>query len=141
MTRVDFHVVAPGRRGGAEHAACALAADLFAAGRRVYIHTGDEAASARLDDLLWTFQDTSFVPHARAGAAAQDAPILIGDAEPPPDTGDALINLRDEVPACFSRFEQVLEIVPADDAGKAAARVRWRHYKERGYPLTTRDLA
>ncbi len=141
MTRVDFHVLAPGRRGGAEHAACALAAELFAAGRRVYIHTDDATASARLDDLLWTFQDTSFVPHGRAGTQGDEPPVLIGETEPPPAAGDALINLRPDVPACFSRFAQVLEIVPADAAGKAAARARWRHYKERGYPLTNRDLA
>ena len=52
-----------------------------------------------------------------------------------------LINLHDAAPPFFSRFERLAEIVGADEAGTAAARERFRFYRERGYELRTHNLS
>ena len=49
------------------------------------------------------------------------------------------MNLSSEVPPEFSRFTSVIEVV-ADDADKAAARQRFKFYKDRGYEIQSRDL-
>jgi DNA polymerase-3 subunit chi len=52
-----------------------------------------------------------------------------------------LINLHDAPPPFFSRFERLAEVVGADEAGAAAARERFRFYRERGYELRTHNLS
>ena len=52
-----------------------------------------------------------------------------------------LVNLALQTPSFFSRFERLIEVVTPADDDRAAARDRWRFYKERGYPLSSFDLA
>lgn len=94
-----------------------------------------------MDELLWTFRDVSFVPHAVAGETdANSVSVVVGHAETPPDEHEVLVNLSHPVPLFFSRFERVVEIVGADAEAKTAARERFRFYKERGYPLESHNI-
>ena len=52
-----------------------------------------------------------------------------------------LINLGDEVPLGFERFERLIEIVAVDDHGRMTARQRWKHYLALGYDLKQHDLS
>ena len=54
---------------------------------------------------------------------------------------EVLLNLSDEVPQGFGSFERLIEVVGCDEADRAAARVRWKHYMQRGYALVRHDLA
>ena len=65
--------------------------------------------------------------------------LLAANAEDPPHD-QVLINLADERPATFARFERVIEIVTLDDADKALARERFRFYRDRGYELGIHKL-
>jgi DNA polymerase-3 subunit chi len=51
-----------------------------------------------------------------------------------------LINLDGELPEGFARFQRLIEIVGNDDGEKLPARNRYRHYRDRGYPLTAQDF-
>lgn len=141
MTRVDFYVLDAGARQSRERLACAIAAKAFGQGYRVFLYTDEAAEAERLDELLWTFRDVSFLPHARyrSGGPAEE-PILIGGDEPPPGCSDVLINLTQTVPLFFSRFQRVLEVVDHGDAARAQARDRFRFYRERGYALETHSV-
>ena len=44
-------------------------------------------------------------------------------------------------PPHFARFERLFEVVPADEAGRAAGRERYRFYLDRGYKIASHDLA
>jgi len=68
-----------GRVGmAAEPAAAHLAAHHHAQGHRVLIVARDPAQAERLDQVLWTFEPASFLPHALAGQPDQhQEPVLI----------------------------------------------------------------
>lgn len=140
MTRVDFYIL--GKAGGdRRRTACRLADKAYRSGHRVYLHAASEAEAHALDELLWTFQAGSFVPHARYPAdPALPVPVLIGHSGEPEVEPDVLINLTDELPRFFARFERVLEIVEADEAARHRARERFRFYRERGYPLASHEI-
>jgi DNA polymerase-3 subunit chi len=108
----------------------------------VYLLTADAPAALELDELLWTFSQGSFVPHAvyKNPADAESNPVLIGHNEPPAEYHDVLVSLAPEVPPWFSRFARVAELVAPDEAEKARARERFRFYRERGYPLESHNL-
>ncbi len=141
MTRIDFYVL-PGDDPRARSVlACRLAEKAFSQGLRIYIHTGSEAESRQLDDLLWTFRDGSFVPHCRVGEpAAEEDPILIGHSHEPDSHTDVLINLSQEVPLFFGRFERVAEMVDQQARHLEQGRERFRFYRERGYELNSHKL-
>jgi DNA polymerase-3 subunit chi len=140
MTRVDFYVPATG--GDPLAVTCRLVHKAYDGRQRVRVQARDAAQAARLDELLWTFRQDSFIPHALAGTAeAGAAPVLIDhrDVEPDPPY-QLLINLADDVPGIFSRFERVIEVVDPDPGHVTLARERWRFYRERGYPIQKIDL-
>ena len=141
MTKVDFYLLGTGNNSRALFA-CRLAEKVWRLGHRVYLLAADSPAANQLDELLWTFSQGSFVPHAlyRQEEDADNHPVLIGHAEPPAALSDVLISLSAEVPAWFSRFTRVVEMVGASEDDKARARERFRFYRERGYPLETHNL-
>jgi DNA polymerase-3 subunit chi len=141
MTRVDFHILPATGKIERDRYVCKLAAKAVRQGHRVFLHAPTAEAAARLDDLLWTFRDTAFLPHRRAGDPDEDGVrVVIGHDETAPDEHDVMINLDHPTPAFFSRFERVVEVVPHDPSERAAARERYRFYQERGYPLTKHDI-
>jgi len=108
----------------------------------VLVYVPDNDTASRLDRILWTQPQLSFTPHCRADdALAAETPILLtGSLEAPPHDG-CLLNLSNELPPTFSRFEQLVEIVSTDDADRLPARERFKFYRERGYPIDSRDFS
>jgi len=51
-----------------------------------------------------------------------------------------LINLGDDVPAFFDRFERVLEIVHGDKANRGPSRQRFKQYRDRGLAPESHNL-
>ena len=139
MTRVDFYVLDDKAEGARERFACRLVEKAWRLKHKIYLHAASAQDAQHLDQLLWTFRDGSFVPHALEsgaldGALAAATPVRIGSGPEPAFDADLLVNLDREVPLFFSRFERVAEIVAGED-DKAAARERFRFYRDRGYAL------
>ncbi len=141
MTRVDFYIVESPAPDARERVACRLAEKAWQLDHRIYIHGQDAGHCERLDQLLWTFRDGSFVPHEPLADPAPDCPILIGLAEPPESHTGVLINLHEAVPPFFSRFERVVEIVNQAEPVRQAGRERFKFYRDRGYDLHTHTLS
>jgi len=141
MTRVDFYILEDESPATRQVYACRVAEKAYQQGRRVYLHVPDGRAAEQMDALLWTFRPGSFVPHARIEQDADEqTPVHIGSAAEPGHHHDVLINLGDDVPLFFSRFERVAEVVAGDAQQKARARDRFRFYRERGYELKTHNV-
>jgi hypothetical protein len=62
-TQVDFYLLSDSEPRAALKTACRLAEKAYDQGLKVVVRTDSSAATAQLDDLLWTFSDRSFVPH------------------------------------------------------------------------------
>lgn len=137
MTRVDFYAGS----GDVGRTVFSLAQKAVRAGHRVWVLTRDADQSADLDTRLWAEPPGGFLPHCAADhPLASRTPVLIGHDPAAVPHEDILINLRDETPACFSRFGRLLEVVDADPASLQAARERYKFYRDRGYPLQHHTL-
>lgn len=140
MTRIDFYISDDPAPTSRTRIACRLTEKAYRSGHRVYIHTASPDETLALDDLLWTFRGGSFVPHSTYSDAEPDDPVIIGHGAEPGNEDDLLINLAPAVPAFFSRFNRVAEIVDGAPQTKALARERFRFYRDRGYTLETHHL-
>lgn len=138
--RVDFYILTEADDAARLRFACRLTEKAWQLQHRVHLHTASAADSARLDDLLWSFRQGSFLPHeiAREGELAR-APITVGHAGNAPPA-DLLINLAGQVPPFTGRFERVAEIVDASEAGRAQGRERYRHYQQAGCQPVTHNI-
>lgn len=140
MTRVVFYLLAAQQELARQRFACRLARKAIGQGHRVHIHTPDAETTRQLDGLLWTFEDTAFLPHS-TNVLDPDSPITLHETEAPEQHCEVLINLADNVPAYIGRFERVADVVGGSDSARADGRERWRFFKERGYPLEHHEIA
>lgn len=138
MTNIRFYTGAPDKL----RTACLLSNKAMQSGLRVMIATTDEAMTAALDKMLWTYPGIAFMPHGRNDdPAAAELPVLVGhDSEHLPHH-ELLISLHPATPAFFSRFAHLIEIVGQDDEDRRLGRERFAFYRDRGYALQHFDLA
>ncbi|MCC7312528.1 MAG: DNA polymerase III subunit chi [Sulfuritalea sp.] len=138
MTQISFFHGARDRL----RAVAAWLARAGSEGRRVMVYVPANDRSDQLDRLLWTQPATGFTPHCRAGdPLAAETPIILAPELDSPLHDNCLVNLSNEIPPGFSRFQQLIEIISIEDEDRLPGRERFRFYRERGYPLENRDIS
>lgn len=138
MTRVDFHFNAPDKIDYG----CRLLRKAYRAGQRVVVHCDDPAQLDVLDRALWTFSALDFIPHVRAhDPLAAETPIILSSSDIASPDRDIIVNLGQDTPPGYARFERLIEVVSTDERDRELGRQRWRFYRDRGYPINTHDVA
>jgi DNA polymerase-3 subunit chi len=141
MIRIDFYVLQAGAHLDRERLVCLLANKAFQQGQPLYIHTAASEEAERLDDLLWTFRDISFLPHQLLHEGyTPDIPIFIGCGDAPPEAMKLMINLAHPAPPFIDQFERIIEVVGHEPERRQQARERYRHYQNRGCSINTHNI-
>lgn len=142
MSRVDFYVLSDEGADVRLRFACRLAEKAVDQGHRVYVQTGSHADAERLDEMLWTFSDRSFLAHeiATGPASHERVMVMLGETDAPVTHRQLLINLADRLPSDVAAFERIAEIVDVDPERKRLSRERYKQYRERGCALESHNL-
>lgn len=142
MARIDFYIISQAGQHSRQTFACRLAEKAYRLQNTVHIQAGNRADADRLDELLWTFRDGSFVPHQRCTVPSdeQGSPVTIGCEDDPIEPRDLLINLCDDIPSCAEAFPRVAELVTSDDDSKQLSRKRFATYRDQGHTLETHKV-
>ncbi len=138
MTEIAFHFNAPDKLAYT----CRLLRKAVASGARVVVTASDETLH-RLDQILWTYSATEFLPHCLDTSAAvvlSHSPVVLARTPAQAPHQQVLVNLGDDVPTGFERYERLIEVVSRGDDDRAQARLRWKQYADRGYTLQRHDL-
>lgn len=147
MTRIDFYILEEGTNTAIDKFICRLTEKAWKQNNAVYLHAEDEKDMQKYDELLWTFKETSFVPHqtvANTTPLPEIEHILIGCqtlTEISKIPHEVLINLCLETPSFFSQFERVVEIINQDETSLIKGRERYQFYRDRGYALETHKMS
>lgn len=140
MPRADFYLIAKPRFSERPLLlVCELVRKAFAAQQPTLVLTRDFEQAEELDELLWSFDEDTYIPHQLAGDDDDEhTAVLIA----PPGVEAAArvltINLREQCPQ--NHGERVLEVVAADPTEREGSRVRWREYQRRGFELNKYDM-
>ena len=139
--RADFYILTEAGASGRLKVACRLAEKAYQTGQRVLIWHSDKDELTRLDELLWTFSDTSFVPHEWVDAG-HDAPVLLSAGAHPSGPVGVLINLAaaPQPPPSAAAAERIAEIIAPEPQQREAARARFRAYRQLGCEPVTHTL-
>jgi DNA polymerase-3 subunit chi len=142
--RVDFYVLpsqSPPRRW---NVACRLTAKAYLQNLAIVIWSANLDDARLCDDLLWTFDDRSFVPHrmARDGEPLDaGTPVHLMLELESVERADLLINLTNRFPTGLGRFARIAEIVDADPECRRLGRERFKAYRDQKLALETHQLS
>jgi DNA polymerase III subunit chi len=109
----------------------------YGRGERALVMAGSSERVEALAAHLWTYRPDSFLPHGtvKDGAAAEQPIYLTAEAETP-NAAKLLILCDGATRADVGDFTVVCEMFDGnDEAAVAAARERWKAYKEAGHRL------
>jgi DNA polymerase III subunit chi len=140
--RVDFYVLKSATPRQRWIFACRLAEKAYLSDLKVVILHSDVSDARAMDDLLWTFNERSFVPHDLCVDEKFDAatPVHIGlDGSKLPAV-DLLVNLTDRLPEGLQRYARVAEIIDADAERRRLGRERFKSYRDLKLALDTHQL-
>ena len=144
MTQIDFYILDSDSDDARLKLACKIVDKATQLDHHVYVHSTSDDEAQKLDELLWTFSQGSFIPHLVLRSEPKMPPlepVLIGVNQPPGGARwDVLVNLAADVPEFFSRYERVAEVVDANAARRQQSRERFRFYRDRGYKLNTHQV-
>jgi DNA polymerase-3 subunit chi len=141
MSRVDFYVLQRTDEQARRLLACRLAEKAYRLDHTVYVHTMSPADATQLDELLWTFRDGSYVPHALIEESdTTPSPVTIGCKAKIDEARDLLINLCDDIPEFADEFARIAELVTADDECRRLSRKRYAQYREKGHEIQTHNM-
>ena len=107
-------------------------------GMRALVVTGSQERTDHLNELLWTYDPASFLPHGAATDGTPDRqPVWLSDHEANANGADLLVLLDNTDSERPEAYERVIDMFDGhDDAAVAAARQRWKARKEAGHSLT-----
>lgn len=140
MAQVSFYVIAGPL--SVETLACRLCRRVaIGAQTPLFVRLATVDAIAVFDQLLWSFEADSFVPHAIHDGTpnATHAPVQLGLAVPP-DFAGCCLNLADDA-VIAQTLTRVLEIIGPDDAARTSGRTRFRAYRQQGVAPETHTVS
>ncbi len=108
------------------HYACLQAAYFYRQNQRVFIYTQNQESAHNIDEMLWAFDPTSFVPHNLIGEGPKQGAAVEISWQAPTNRRAVLINLTSDVPNFANQFSHLIDFVPADETLKEQARNRFR---------------
>ena len=141
MTQIEFYSVDPEETKNPFSHLCEVIKRAYRKDQKVFVHTDNRKLAEKIDELLWTQDSKSFLPHQLVDEDPDTrTPIEIGYGQEPTIHPDVLINLGEQVPLFFSRFNWVFEYAFGDEDNKQKARDRFKFYRERGYSLNHKKI-
>ena len=81
MTQVDFYILESDSEDARLRLACRIVDKATQQDQHVFINSSSDSEAQKLDELLWTFSQGSFIPHKivrQAGDAAPREPVSSG---------------------------------------------------------------
>lgn len=141
MARACFYVLNADTEALLPRLISQLIAPLVKQRRKIVVLAAQQAQAEAIDEALWQFPVAQFIPHNLYGEGpVAGTPVLIGWQQPLAELTqqrNVVINLQANAPELGRQTQLIIDIVPADEAGKEQARERYRHYRKLGLQLDT----
>ncbi|MCP3681003.1 MAG: DNA polymerase III subunit chi [Gammaproteobacteria bacterium] len=123
---------------------CRLLEKAFNQQHQVYVHTDTAGDGEKLNVMLWTFRQQSFIPHGMLEQFTTPIPpIEIGFgpfSHRPEHHRDILLNLSEQLPPFVEEFNRVIEIIPNQPQAQNRAEKHQQYYREAGFTSNCHDL-
>jgi len=135
MTDIGFYHMT---RSSLEQALPKLLEKVLEQGKRALVLAGSPERVEALNALLWSYDANSFLPHGSArDGNAERQPVWLSDKDENANQADMLFLTDGAISAQVAKFARCFELFDGgNDDVVAAARERWKRYKDEGHALT-----
>jgi DNA polymerase III subunit chi len=140
--RVDFYILDQDSAAGRLKLACKLAEKAYLAAQTVLVWHTDPAELRAFDEMLWTFNDGSFVPHEGlpTDGALSESPVQLSSGVALSANVDIIVNLAPDLPPFLPKTRRVAEIIDGDELRRRAGRARFKAYRELGVQPASHNI-
>ena len=134
MTAINFYHL---QQSTLEQALAQLLEKVLASKARAIVLAGSEERVGALDAALWTLPPHSFLPHgSRQEGHGEGQPVWLTTEDECPNGASVLVLTDGMASERMGEYERCLELFDGKDPDAvAAARERWRCYREEGHEL------
>ena len=141
--RVDFYVLKSAAAQQRWAFACRLTEKAYLLDLKIVIVNDTLADVQALDELLWTFNERSFIPHRvsldeHSVDPATPVHLTLESAAIP--AADLLVNLASRLPAQLQRYTRIAEIIDADEERRRQGRERFKAYRDLKLTMETHQI-
>ena len=142
MPDISFYILSSQTQSERNLFACKLIEKAYRHKQFCYIYTDTPEQSKQLDDQLWTFRPSSFIPHQIYDGVVPEYEhtILIGTQKAPLNWQKTIINLSSKYPNDLEQTTRILEILDEDEEMKHTGRLRYRQYSQAGFTIKTHKI-
>ncbi len=135
MTEIGFYHL---QRTPLERALPKLLEKALERGMRALILTGSSERAEQLNDVLWTYDPASFLPHGSVKEGSETSqPIFLTDEDRNANGANLLVLVDGVQSMKTAAFERVIDMFDGtSEPAVAAARQRWKTLKDAGLALT-----
>jgi DNA polymerase-3 subunit chi len=141
--RVDFYVLKSAATQQRLAFACRLTEKAYLRDLKVLILNDTRADAQALDELLWTFNERSFVPHKVCldeQSMDPSTPVRLTVDISAMSSADLLVNLSLRLPPHLQRYPRIAEIIDADEERRRLGRERFKAYRDQKFTLETHQI-
>jgi DNA polymerase-3 subunit chi len=141
--RVDFYILKSAAAKQRWAFACRLTEKAYLKDLKIVIVNDTLADAKALDELLWTFNEQSFIPHRICldeQSVDPATPIHLTVEPMALPAADLLVNLAQRLPAQLERYARIAEIIDADEERRRLGRERFKAYRDLKFPLETHQI-
>ena len=141
MTQVNFYTLPSNEALSRLMFVCRLTEKAYSLGHRIHIQTESDEQSKLLDDLLWQYAPSSFIPHTTQGGSGESRdPVSLGTSLTDTKHANVLINLGKQASQAGDQFNRINEVISADHESLEQGRNKYRQYKSKDYQIETFKL-
>ena len=125
--------------------ACKIIKEYYKKKYKIFVSSHSNDLVNELNNLLWTFEQISFIPHCTTKNYDKNSPILLSGKDSFPKTVnlkeyDVWLNLDDEVEENYTDFEIILEIVSQNEKQRILSRKRYLNYQKNNFEVKHEKL-
>ncbi len=140
--RFDFYLSETPKTLNHWQVACRLLTKIHQQQQQAFVLCADQASAEYLDELLWTFQEDSFIPHNLVGEGPDMPPaIQLGWQRPPLHQRNILLVVATSLPDEYNDFNRVLIVISDEVEEREAARRLYRELRHQNLELAFHKLS
>ena len=124
---------------------CKIIKEYYKKKYKIFVSSRSDNLVNELNNLLWTFEQISFIPHCTTKNYDKNSPILLSGKDSFPKTinlkeYDVWLNLDDEMEENYTDFEIILEIVSQNEEERMLSRKRYLNYQNNNFEVKHEKL-
>jgi len=107
---------------------------------KIFVSSRSNDLVNELNNLLWTFEQISFIPHCTTKNYDKNSPILLSGKDSFPKTinleeYDVWLNLDDDMEENYTDFEIILEVVSQNEEERILSRKKYLNYQKNNFEV------